>query len=185
MDFLSPRRQSMEDYKAVKDQAIVARQVAVNDLRDPKLADLLSYWAARRHGRSLPLRRDLLPEDMGALLGRIALIEVEPAHGDFRFRLVGTRLRSVLGADLTGQSLQRLTPPHLEALLRNYCRAAIAEQVPQCVQVTARRDRRSFTYLVLMLPLSQTGQAADRLLLAFNWGPGEVPLIDPLDRGPI
>lgn len=175
----------MEDYKAVKDQAIVARQVAVDDLRDRKLADLLGYWRARRHGRALPLRRDLLPEEMGALLGRIALIEVEPQRGDFRFRLVGTRLRAVLGADLTGQSLQRLAPPHLEALLRNYCRAAIAEQAPQCVQVTARRDRRSFTYLVLMLPLSSTGQVADRLLLAFNWPPGEVPLIDPLGHGPV
>ena len=72
----------------------------------------------------------------------------------------------------------------MQALLRDYCDAALAGRSPQCIEVIAKRDNQSFRYAVLILPLSSRGEAADMLLLAFNWRPSEVPLFHALDRGP-
>ena len=183
--FVSRNCVSMEDSRAVRDQAFVATQIAIDELGDAKLGRLLAYWAARRSGDELPSRQDLLPEEMGELLGRIALVDVDHVAQDFRFRLVGTQLRFVLGRDLTGQTFSGLLPAHFEALLRNYCSAAVTRRAPQCIDIVAKRDDQSFSYSTLILPLSSSGGTVDVLLLAFNWRASEVPLVDPLAHGPV
>ena len=183
--FVSRKCVSMEDCRAVRDQAFVAKQIAIDELDDSKLVRLLAYWAARRSGDRLPRRQDLLPEEMGELLGRIALVDVDHEAQDFRFRLVGTQLRFVLGRDLTGQTFSSLLPAHFEALLRDYCSAAVTRRTPQCIDIVSKRDGQSFSYSALILPLSGGGSSVDVLLLAFNWRPSEVPLIDPLAHGPV
>lgn len=163
-----------------KNQTFDVTRVPVDALGDAKLERLLAYWQARRGERTLPLRSDLLPEDMGDLLGRIALVEIRGGGWLFRFRLAGTLLGPVFGMDLTGRDLDDLEPRGYRTVLIDLFRAAVDFATPQCREIEIRRGRRSFTYRCLVLPVTQRGEDVDMLLVATNWGSAQAPMVDLL-----
>jgi hypothetical protein len=71
-----------------------------------KLRTLLEYWNAKRGARPMPLRADIDPAEIPALLPYLMLLDVEPAPLRFRYRLAGSntydirdglKVRSVTG----------------------------------------------------------------------------------------
>lgn len=159
------------------ERPFVVRPLAVASLTDEPLKSLLAYWSERKGERAYPLRQDILPEDMASLLDRLALLEVLDDKPGFRFRLVGGSLQLVLGNGLTGQELERVKPAAQAEGLRNCCLAALREEHPQAAQFELRNQPRSFTYRVLVLPLSSKGTHIDRLLLAANWDWDQAPML--------
>ncbi len=83
----------------------------VNDvemLPVPMLRELYLYWRSKKNGRMMPVRDDIKPGELVRLLSRIILIDVEPNSWRFRFRLIGTSVVSLMGADYTGAYLDEI-----------------------------------------------------------------------------
>ena len=164
----------------MRELSYTTRQIPNDDLGDPKLVRLLAYWNSRRFGRDLPKRRDLLPEEMGEMLGRIALVDVGAQANGFRFRLFGTKLPFAIGDDLHNRGLDELEPAAHRQVIDALFRAALDSQAPLCREIEASAGERHFTYRALVLPVSNDGDGADMLLFACSWAQDEVPLDDPL-----
>src|SRR5260370_37561181 len=62
--------------------------------------DLYRYWLAKRADRSMPVRRDINPGDIPALLPYLMI--VDKVDDRFRYRLVGIATAREIGHDPTG-----------------------------------------------------------------------------------
>ncbi len=79
------------DERGFRDQLVV-----------PGQRELFDYWKAVSGDAAVPTRADFDPQRIPRLLPNICLIDVKAGLDDSRFRLAGTALRSIYGAELTG-----------------------------------------------------------------------------------
>lgn len=135
----------------------------------PEVRGLYLYWAEKRGGKRLPARADIDPIEMREWLGRLLLYEVvagDDGAADFRYRLVGSRLVHVFGADLTGKRVSEGSYMSDPAITLNNLRAVLANGRPRY-----RTDRlpglsnRATTLERLFLPLASDGETPDMLLV--------------------
>lgn len=77
---------------------------------DSPLRNALSYWQDLRSRDDLPTRQDINPTDLKAeTLPHIVMIDVEEERQRrFRYRLVGTAVVKIFGADYTGNYLDEM-----------------------------------------------------------------------------
>ncbi|WP_119165687.1 PAS domain-containing protein [Algihabitans albus] len=83
-------------------------------IEEQPLSELYAYWSKRKRAGNLPRREDIDPVDIPRLLGNLMLLDVHRGREDthrFRFRLVGTAICDIAGADLTGRWLDELFYP--------------------------------------------------------------------------
>ncbi|HET8726280.1 MAG TPA: PAS domain-containing protein [Alphaproteobacteria bacterium] len=78
------------------------------ELSSPRLRQAYAYWDGKRLGRRMPARRDLDPLDIPTLLPNVMLLDVLSDPLDFRYRLIGTEVRSRFHRDYTGVRLSEL-----------------------------------------------------------------------------
>ncbi|MTI08990.1 PAS domain-containing protein [Curvivirga aplysinae] len=57
---------------------------------DPAIRDFYGLWDNARNEEGIVLKSSFLPEDMGALLSSVFIIDREPENGDYRYKLVGS-----------------------------------------------------------------------------------------------
>jgi hypothetical protein len=74
-----------------------------DDLDQEKLRFLLNYWTGLYENGQLPQAGRIDPVGMRQALGYVMLVDPIDAGRDFRYRLFGSELAAVTGADLTGQ----------------------------------------------------------------------------------
>jgi len=74
---------------------------------------LVAYWKSKRADGRWPSRKDINPGEVLNALASISL--VERSSDGFRFRLKGSKLRSVFGGDLTGQFINKIDNQVAEA----------------------------------------------------------------------
>lgn len=67
--------------------------------------EVYEYWLKLRGADLLPARRDFSPAGIVRRLPMVTLVELSSCERRFRFRLAGTGLRDVFGAELTGRYL--------------------------------------------------------------------------------
>ena len=80
----------------------------------PELARFLDYWLDRRGDKAMPGRTDIDPMDIPDLLPGICLLEAGNLASPtckIRFRLAGTRLREMVGYDVTGRCIDEVFDP--------------------------------------------------------------------------
>ncbi|MDR3498038.1 MAG: PAS domain-containing protein [Parvibaculum sp.] len=77
----------------------------------PDVAALAAYWERKRGTRRMPDRQDIVPAEIVRLLPYLHISEVLDGGGDFRFRIFGTALVNLIGAELTGKRLSELGQP--------------------------------------------------------------------------
>ncbi len=72
--------------------------------------EILRYWLKNCPDGSgvYPSRQDIKVSDLRRRMAHIAILDVESEPTDFRYRLIGTRLRDFLHRDYTGDSLSEL-----------------------------------------------------------------------------
>jgi len=72
--------------------------------------EILRYWLKLCPSTDgvYPSRKDIKVTDLRNRMAHIAILDVETDPLDFRYRLIGTRLREFLHRDYTGQSLSEL-----------------------------------------------------------------------------
>ena len=92
------------------DKRKLGRDGAGSDwLQSSELREILRYWAEIRDGKDLPSRSDFDPLDLRGTLGWVTLADRNAEAGEFRYRLVGTRISELTGIDLTGQPVSAMT----------------------------------------------------------------------------
>jgi len=73
----------------------------------PRIVEFYQYWNSKRHGRLMPSRGDIAPEEIKSFLPGIMIVDVisaSPIH--LVYRLIGTREATVRGYDPTGKSVE-------------------------------------------------------------------------------
>jgi hypothetical protein len=83
------------DERGFRDQLVV-----------PGQRELFDYWKAVSGDGAVPARADFDPRRIPRLLPNICLIDVKSELSESRFRLAGTALRGIYGAELTGRRLE-------------------------------------------------------------------------------
>lgn len=151
-------------------------------LDDPAIdADLqfaLDYWSRKRAGRLAPKRADIDPAEIAPLLPRVILVDVSADPLDFRFRLAGTGLFRIHGAELTNKRALDLEPAAYGALIhRLYC-DALARRAPMVHRLLIECETRRSAYLRVMLPLSEDGASINRLLTVESYADAAQDLRD-------
>lgn len=132
-----------------------------------ELRSLEAFWHMKRGARALPSRNDFTPQDLRPWLGNLAIITVERATHDLRFRVVlsGTQLDNYRGHGITGRyvdeiccSIEDTTP---------YYRDCVTRGVPVHYRHDNSPNSAIYTDMgKMLLPLSENGFTVDRILAA-------------------
>jgi hypothetical protein len=145
---------------------------------DADLRFARDYWFEKRAGRLAPTRADIDPIDIGPILPQVMLVDVSTDPVDFRFRLAGTGLFKIHGAELTNKRALDLEPPAYGALIhRLYC-DALARRAPIVHRLLIECETRRCAYLRIILPLSEDGEAINRLLTVESYADAAQDLRD-------
>jgi hypothetical protein len=129
------------------------------------LSRVLAYWQEKRGDRFAPRRADIDPIDLVEALPRIMLVDVIPSEPvDFRYRLSGTGICDVHGANHTHKRPRDLMPPPYGELIHQHYCAAVQRRVPLLHLIALDIDDRKLSYARLLLPLSEDGAAVTMLM---------------------
>ena len=131
------------------------------------LRGLWAHWNAARRGGDLPGRATIDPLALRPWLGRLLLMDVIDNGRDFRYRLHGTALVELFGADLTGTLVSALPVADVDRLLAEG-RAAVARRDYVYIEEAAVAERRYAAISKLILPLATTGSAVDMLMVGIS-----------------
>jgi hypothetical protein len=142
---------------------------------------LFSYWDKVRGNRGTPRRFEIDPGKIASILPSTFILEKVEAD-NYRFRLAGTQVCDMFGAELRGTNfLTGWTPTDRVSLVRHL--AALSKQgaVETVHMEAAPTARPSTPFEMILLPLRHTGEHIDRVLGALSplqppeWL-GELPL---------
>lgn len=157
---------------------------------DPVLVHTWRYWDGLRRGRRCPSRADIDPVDIPALLPHIGLIDVEDDATHFRFRLLGTRINEMFGANLTGMYLD-LYPgrPYAVYLVDLYGEVARQRRTAFLESVSRYAGGRRLLSRRVIMPLAEAdGIPVTMLLFATTFHPllpvDAIPGTDPVLEPP-
>ncbi len=123
--------------------------------------DIIAHWQVVKGERDMPRKSDIDPGTLKSHLASISMIEVDYS-GEARFRLVGTRLRQILGGEMRGRSLRELESDKAEMWSLGLI-AAIERGRPTGGVINRKHDRHAW----LRLPLDP-GPAIARLVLCHD-----------------
>ena len=138
----------------------------MDEIAHPNLRRLYEYWAEKRGERTMPSRANIDPLDITYIIGNVIMVDVvagEPPR--FRIRLHGTNLAQRVGYELTGKMLDELPVDDFRALAQQSFAWVVSKQLP----LHSRRDRiidgKFARYETVIMPLSDDGERANRLLV--------------------
>lgn len=150
-----------------RDAQVASVELAAGDPAYPDLVALLGYWDSKRGGRFAPPRSAIDPTEIVSALPRVKLVDVLRGPDgalDFRFRLAGTEIGSILGTELTRLRPLDLQPPQFGALVHEHYAQCVRERRPLLHRVDIDSVRRVHSYARLLLPLSSDGETIDMLM---------------------
>lgn len=178
------------------------------EARDPRLLRLHEYWREKCAGRQFPDRADLDPVDFPYILGYVTLVDVidvdlpvanaapgrsvdggyghgkgsmslsQPRHR-YYFRLDGTRLVELSGADYTGRYLDELPWPDYVDFIRWTYDEVLRRKRPFGYRREGNIDEHSFDEETVIFPLGGGKGQIEKLMVAVI--PGELdPAVTPV-----
>ncbi|MGQ0677147.1 MAG: PAS domain-containing protein [Rhodospirillales bacterium] len=124
------------------------------DIASAKLRELWRHWLAlHRNGRP-PSRADFDPAAIPHLLPYLMLVDVVEGGKDFRYRLVGTHVARIHGADNTGRLVSHAFASPDAAYVMQLYRRVVESGGPVVFRgEPPRRDHRVLEYEIVHLPL--------------------------------
>jgi hypothetical protein len=149
---------------------------------DPDLRQALQYWSEKRGDRLAPARADIDPLEIAPLLPRVMLIDVAADPIDFRFRLAGTGIFRIHGAELTNKRVLDVEPAAYGRLLHKLYAEALARRAPVAHRLLIEVDTRRSAYARIILPLSEDGRCINRLMTVESYADAAEDLRDCLQE---
>lgn len=130
---------------------------------DARSRSLQDYWRSIRPTGGLPGYVE--PLDLTRLWRWLWLVDVQPAPLRFRYRLIGTSHREVLGADPTGRWIDDVFPGFVEMRAHADMVAVAGGAISYCRQSPEFPIARKLLRIErLLLPLARDGAGVDMLL---------------------
>ena len=121
----------------------------------------------------MPARRDIRPQNIKNLIPQVLLVDVLSGGADFRYRLLGTKLRPYFPKEVTGQTMSAALAPFgaqmVAATLAVY-RTVAAERIP--LRITGPGEafaQRSKFFEAILMPLGDTDEITSMILGAFEF----------------
>jgi hypothetical protein len=141
------------------------------DLTQPVLRPVLDYWQQKCHGRTLPRRIDIDPQELKPYLRHLFLIEVL-AGAEFRYRLIGSEITERYGRNSTGRTLREIyaATPAIADWLSDMLGAVVATGGP--VLATGPLAAVNKAHIVsqsLHLPLADDGETVSMIFGAARY----------------
>lgn len=140
----------------------------------PKLAALHAWWTEKQRagGGRLPSRADVNPADIPRLLPHIALLDILTDPLDYRYRVVGTRLVEMMGAERTGKRMREvLTPPAIEATVELMTQLLRTREPLAFSGTLFWLGKDYIEFDTLILPLSSDGERVDMAVMGLEFRP--------------
>jgi hypothetical protein len=139
------------------------------DAKDPRFRELFDYWRSKAPAADkLPGRQHIDPLEIPHLLPGIALFDVVPAGGRyrFRFRLMGTTFVDAIGADHTGRFVDEVVLHIVKyESLHEALVGMIRTRQPHYWETPATMSQRKYMALQrLALPLARDGETVDMII---------------------
>lgn len=129
-----------------------------------------SYWSKLGEKGSLPSRQHIDPTELSSsVLPHIVIIDIdETPHRRFRYRLVGTAVTGVFGADYTGSYMDELGLGDVFARIQAFYSLVCNDPQPALLNgYYETRSGLNFNVSPLVMPLSEDGVTIDSLFCAF------------------
>lgn len=138
----------------------------LDEIGEKPLQALLAYWRQAAAGRPWLPYAELRPEQFGAALAFVALIERQPGDDVLRIRLCGAGVENAELGFVRGAAVNEISPGwYRDHLLQEYG-SAIDRAVPIHQHIAADYEQRRFAYSRLLLPLTRSGTHCDSLMVA-------------------
>lgn len=126
----------------------------------------LYYWIERRQDDRPPRRADIDPVDIPSLLPHVVLLDVQREPRDFRYRLVGSKVRYHLMADLLGRWMSEVPHQKAPGHLWTKCCEATERMAPVLSNTPYIGPHKDFLRAEdLILPLCDDSGQAGMLLI--------------------
>lgn len=144
---------------------------------------LYAHWQNVRGARPAPARSDIDPASIVSLLPHIGIFDVEEAPRRYRVRLMGSRIVSWYGGDLTGSYLDEVDFGEGPALTFTLLDQVVDRVVPgHMTGEYTKHDGVTIRYERLFMPLSNDGLRVDMVIGAAYRLPPDAPIVgDSLD----
>ncbi|MEQ9609641.1 MAG: PAS domain-containing protein [Kiloniellaceae bacterium] len=134
-------------------------------LRAEALKFLYNYWQQLARGRLVPSRADIDPACIVAVLPHIGLFDVESNPRRYRIRLMGTRIVSWYGCDLTGRYLDEIDFGTGDGFTFSLLDQVVDRRVPGYMSGEyTKQDGRTIRYERLYMPLSDDGATVNMVI---------------------
>jgi hypothetical protein len=137
---------------------------------------LYRYWDGKRGTRLMPSRADLDPAEMVPYLPSILLVDVVADDRLYVYRLVGTREVRMRGKDPTGQAVMEHSWHDRAQALRNYDHVVLSKAPHIDTTPAISSDREWLDMETIFLPLSETDDEVDKILVYTLQKPADLPL---------
>jgi len=150
------------------------------------LRTLYGYWQKLRGNRAAPSRADVDPSHIVTVLPHIGLFDVEANPRRYRIRLMGTRIVSWYGCDLTGRYLDEIDFGTAESFTFAILDGVVDRMVPGYMSgAYTKQDGRTIRYERLYMPLSADGTKVNMVIGAAVRLAADAPITgDCLDLPP-
>jgi hypothetical protein len=139
-------------------------ETGMTEMRHRSTETLYNYFNDLRGARPAPLRSEIEPAALTAVLPDIFILE-KRRDGIVTFRLAGTRVCSILGQELRGHTFAEIWEPAVRHRMRLAADTVLANRQPLEIAVTAiDAEGESLALDMLMLPLCSRPGLCDRIL---------------------
>jgi PAS domain S-box-containing protein len=133
----------------------------------PELDALRELWTTICGSRALPRRSDFDLHTMKRWASHLSIATVTP-DDRFQFRLFGTELTRLYGRDLSGATLDELTPKDLWSVVIMHYREVVRTQQPLFAPISIANGRWYSEVSRLLLPLAN-GSATVAFVMAADY----------------
>ena len=128
-----------------------------------QLRAIHDYWDAKRDGRPMPKRSDILGEELEPWRGNIIIVRVEEPQ-DFFYEFFGDNILSLFGRNIQGDRLSAFSGKSADIIRDGYL-ATVRERTPHHQSNFGGVAGDVYQYERVLLPLSDDGEAVDSLLV--------------------
>ena len=131
-----------------------------------KAQTLYSIWRQALKNRKAPKRGDITLGKVRKLSQWLWVLQIETEGADFRFRLIGDGIVSLLGRNDTGKLLSRVADSALARGMLTVCRTCVTAAAPtrHGPQAIPLADGNLHKIEILAVPLSEDGQTITALM---------------------
>lgn len=137
-------------------------------MKQRTLQILYDYWDGLRAGRMAPLRLEIDPSRIGAILPEIFLLERTDA-ATYCYRLAGTRLCEMFGTELRGTNILDGWNATDRAVLARSLRVTCEQGAATLATIEASADSvRRIELEAILLPLMHTDNMGGRVIGAMS-----------------